>query len=88
MSFTENAARRPLGCQAVYAGSECLIRPRSDWGVRKVASPAATSPLTLTRFDAGGAPVFNFTGPSETFVDDPSVLSRWQIQVGLRYLLN
>jgi hypothetical protein len=60
----------------------------SDWGVRKVASPAATSPLTLTRFDASGAPVFNFTGPSETFVDDPSILSRWQIQLGLRYLFN
>ncbi|MDH3457572.1 MAG: carboxypeptidase regulatory-like domain-containing protein [Gemmatimonadota bacterium] len=60
----------------------------SDWGVRKVASPAATSPLTLTGFDAGGEPEFDFTGPSETFVDDPSVLSRWQIQIGLRYLLN
>ncbi|MDH3292436.1 MAG: hypothetical protein OEQ75_15640, partial [Gemmatimonadota bacterium] len=60
----------------------------SGWGVRKVASPAATSPLTLTQFDAGGAPHFNFTGPSETYVDDPSLLSRWRIQVGLRYLFN
>ncbi|MEN8375659.1 MAG: TonB-dependent receptor [Gemmatimonadota bacterium] len=61
----------------------------SDWGVRKLASPAATSPLTLTRFDdADGEPVFNFTGPSETFIDDPSQFSRWQIQVGLKYLFN
>jgi hypothetical protein len=60
----------------------------SSWGVRKVASPAATSPLTLTQFDAQGAPHFNFTGPSETYIDDPSLLSRWRLQVGLRYLFN
>ena len=59
----------------------------SSWGVRKVANPAATSPLKLVGF-SGGAPVFNFTGPSTTFIDDPSLLSRWQIQLGLRYLLN
>ncbi|MGH7538259.1 MAG: carboxypeptidase regulatory-like domain-containing protein [Gemmatimonadales bacterium] len=58
----------------------------SDWGVRKVASASATSPLTLTRFDVSGAPVFNFTGPATTFIDDPSLLSRWRVQVGLRYL--
>jgi hypothetical protein len=57
----------------------------SDWGVRKVASASATSPLTLTRFDAAGNPVFNFTGPSETFIDDPGLFSRWRAQVGLRY---
>jgi len=60
----------------------------SSWGVRKVASAAATSPLKLVRFDSNGAPVFNFTGPSQTFIDDASLLSRWQMQIGLRYLLN
>jgi len=60
----------------------------SSWGVRKVASAAATSPLKLVRFDGTGAPVFNFTGPSQTFIDDASLLSRWQMQIGLRYLLN
>jgi len=59
----------------------------SSWGVRKVASPAATSPLTLVDFDASGAPRFNFTGPAETFIDDPSLLSRWRMQVGLRYFI-
>ncbi len=59
----------------------------SSWGVRKVASAAATSPLRLVRFDASGAPVFNFTGPATTFIDDPSLLSRWQMQLGVRYLL-
>ena len=53
----------------------------SDWGVRKVASAAATSPLrhavTATgapRFNAAGAPILNFTGPSATFIDDPGLL--------------
>ncbi|GMQ81095.1 MAG: carboxypeptidase regulatory-like domain-containing protein [Rhodothermia bacterium] len=58
----------------------------SDWGVRKVANPAATSPLTLTRFDGSGEPVFNFTGPKETFIDDVGLFSRWQAQLGIRYL--
>ena len=60
----------------------------SDWGVRKVASASATSPLTLVRFDGSGAPVFNFTGPSETYIDDPGLLSRWRAQIGLRYFYN
>ncbi|MGQ0537336.1 MAG: carboxypeptidase regulatory-like domain-containing protein [Gemmatimonadaceae bacterium] len=60
----------------------------SDWGVRKVASAAATSPLRLVRFNAAGAPVFNFTGPAKTFIDDPGLFSRWRAQVGLRYFFN
>jgi hypothetical protein len=60
---------------------------KSDWGVRKGASAAATSPLSLVRFEAN-RPVFNFTGPSQTFVDDPGLLSRWRAQLGLRYLFN
>ncbi|HEU5260158.1 MAG TPA: TonB-dependent receptor [Gemmatimonadales bacterium] len=60
----------------------------SDWGVRKVADVAATSPLTLVGLDASNVPQFNFTGPSQTFIDDPSLLSRWRIQLGLRYLFN
>jgi len=64
----------------------------SDWGVRKVASSAATSPLRLAtdaggvpQFDANGAPVLQFTGPAETFIDDPNINSRWRAQLGLRY---
>ncbi len=60
----------------------------SDWGVRKFASPAATSPLRLVRFDGAGEPVFNFTGPAETFIDDPFEFSRWRIQIGAKYILN
>jgi hypothetical protein len=57
----------------------------SSWGVRKVADPSATSPLTLVRLDADGTPVFNFTGPARTFIDDPDVFSRWRAQLGLKY---
>ena len=60
----------------------------SSWGVRQVASPAATSPLELTGFDGNGEPIFNFSGVKETFVDDPSLFSRWQMQIGLRYMFN
>jgi hypothetical protein len=57
----------------------------SSWGVRKVASPAATSPLQLTGYDGAGKPIFSFNGVKETFVDDVSLFSRWQMQIGLRY---
>jgi hypothetical protein len=67
----------------------------SDWGVRKVASASATSPLRLVLddtgapiFDASGRPTLNFRGPSETYIDDPGLLSRWRAQIGLRYLFN
>ncbi|MCH7819451.1 MAG: TonB-dependent receptor [Candidatus Marinimicrobia bacterium] len=58
----------------------------SSWGVRQIANPAATSPLALTGFVNGdGEPILDFTGPAETFVDDLSLSSRYQIQVGMRY---
>lgn len=60
----------------------------SDWGVRKVASASATSPLSLNRFNAAGAPVFNFTGPTQTFIDDPGLFSRWRAQLGVRLIYN
>jgi hypothetical protein len=62
----------------------------SDWGVRSVASAAATSPLELADFNGPGqAPRFYFKGTATTtFIDDPGVLSRWQMQIGLRYMFN
>jgi hypothetical protein len=60
----------------------------SNWGVRKVASASATSPLSLVRFNSEGAPVFNFTGPAQTYIDDPGLYSRWRAQIGMRYLFN
>ena len=61
-----------------------LLNPH--WGVRKVANSAATSPLEFKGFNPGGAPMFNFKGNvSETYIDDPGLFSRWQMQIGLRY---
>ncbi|MDH5588730.1 MAG: hypothetical protein OEZ37_01655, partial [Gemmatimonadota bacterium] len=60
----------------------------SDWGVRKFADPKATSPLLLEGWDVDGEPIFNFSGATETFVTDPGIFSRWQIQIGAKYFLN
>jgi len=58
----------------------------SEWGVRKIASSAATTPLQLVDFDANGEPTFNYKGTATTtYVDDPGTSSRWQMQIGLRY---
>jgi hypothetical protein len=58
----------------------------SSWGVRKVASASALSPLTLVRF-AGNAPVFHFTGPDHTFDNSTDPYSRWRMQFGLKYFI-
>lgn len=65
----------------------------SNWGVRKVASPLATTPLELVKdefgvpqFDGNGEPILKFNGVKETFIDDPGPFSRWGLQVGLRYM--
>ncbi len=60
----------------------------SEWGVRKVADPRATSPLILDHFNSSGEPVFNFTGVKDTYVDNVSLFSRWQMQLGVRYIFN
>ena len=58
-------------------------------GVRKIASSAATSPLNLVEFDSSGDPVFNFDpNLKETYIDDPGISSRWQLQLGIRYFFN
>ena len=67
-------------------------------GVRKVASSSATSPLKLSTnrvdpmtgdplpvFTPEGDPIFEFPGVTETFIDDPGISSRWQLQLGIRY---
>ncbi|MBU0528559.1 TonB-dependent receptor, partial [bacterium] len=58
----------------------------SNWGVRKVANPLATTPLELTGWTDGGEPILKFSGVNETFVDDPGPFSRWGLQIGLRYM--
>jgi hypothetical protein len=61
----------------------------SDWGVREVVNTAAKTPLVLTGFNAVGEPLYQFPGAvSETFIDDPSELSRWRAQLGFRYLFH
>jgi hypothetical protein len=56
----------------------------SDWGVRQL--PTNTQPIGVSVNDEG-TPVYSFdTNLTSTFVNDFSLLSRWQLQVGLRYI--
>ncbi len=56
----------------------------NSWGVRQI--PTTTQPLGVTGVDANGVPTFSFdTQIKESFVQDFSLLSRWQMQLGLRY---
>ncbi len=57
----------------------------SNWGVRQF--PTTTQPIGVNGFDPDGAPVYAFDpNLTSTFTNDFSLLSRWQIQLGLRYI--
>ena len=58
----------------------------SDWGV--VQDPRSTQPLGVF-IDDFGNPVYSFdTTQTSTFVNNPDLISRWQMQFGLRYIFN
>ena len=62
----------------------------SKWGVRKYATTAGFyQPLTVKGFGGtgGATPIFTFD-PSQqnTFTSSPDLISRWQMQFGLRYI--
>lgn len=53
------------------------------WGVRQF--PTVSQPIGVSVTD--GVPTYSFdTTLQETFTDDFSLLSRWQMQLGLRYI--
>jgi Carboxypeptidase regulatory-like domain len=63
----------------------------SNWGVRKIATTSGFyQPISLdknTPFDASGRPIFNFDPSTKsTFTASPDLISRWQMQFGLRYI--
>ncbi|MCF6269586.1 MAG: TonB-dependent receptor [Melioribacteraceae bacterium] len=63
----------------------------SDWGVRTL--PQNKSPLSLAGYNAQGEPEFAFPTSGgkpldTTYIDDTGIMSRWQMQLGLRYLFN
>ena len=60
----------------------------SEWGVRKYATTSGFyQPLAVNGFTTTGTPVFTFD-PSQqsTFTTSPDLISRWQMQFGLRYI--
>lgn len=55
----------------------------SDWGVRQF--PVNTQPIGVGV--DGGTPIYNFDADlANTFANDFSLNSRWQLQLGLRYI--
>lgn len=57
----------------------------SSWGVRQV--PINTQLLGVTVSPVTREPIYFFdVNRRQTFMDDFSLLSRWQVQLGLRYI--
>jgi hypothetical protein len=60
----------------------------SNWGVRKLATNSGFyQPLSVSGFSGTGQPIFNFDPATKsTFTASPDLISRWQMQFGLRYI--
>lgn len=58
----------------------------SKWGVRQFATQTGLSQPLAVSVDATSKPTYQFdTAQKTTFFNDFSLLSRWQMQLGLRY---
>jgi Carboxypeptidase regulatory-like domain len=60
----------------------------SSWGLRKLATTSGFyQPLSVSGFSGTGQPIFNFDPSTKsTFTASPDLISRWQMQFGLRYI--
>jgi hypothetical protein len=57
----------------------------SDWGI--IQQPNNVQPIGVTFDDTTGDPIYSFnSNQTKTFGYDSSLASRWQAQVGLRYI--
>ena len=59
----------------------------SKWGIRQFAT--TNKPINVTGVDKNGVPYFKFdSNLKSSYVDDASLRSKWQMQLGLRYIFN
>jgi len=59
----------------------------SNWGVYKI--PTTQTPITVNGVDNNGVPYFSFDKTlTESYTDDVSNISKWQMQIGIRYIFN
>lgn len=59
----------------------------SKWGVRQLAT--TWNPITVNGLDSNNVPYFSFdTNLKKTYIDDVSLASKWQMQLGLKYYFN
>lgn len=59
----------------------------SNWGVYKL--PRTNTPITVQGIDNSGVPYFSFdTNLKESYIQDVSINSKWQMQIGIRYIFN
>ena len=60
----------------------------SDWGVRTI--PQNVSPLSVSVDPNTNQALYKYNNPElqETFINDTGLISRWQMQIGIRYLFD
>lgn len=59
----------------------------SNWGVYKL--PRTNTPITVQGIDNNGVPYFSFDkNLKDSYIQDVSINSKWQMQIGIRYIFN
>lgn len=81
LSFMQHEHRLQFSVDAINIGN--LINP--SWGVQSIVNKP--SPLNVVGLDKNNTPFFNFnTDLKQSFIDDASINSKWQVQLGFRYI--
>ena len=58
-----------------------------EWGV--IQLPRTVTPITVQGVDNNNTPWFSFdTNLNNSYVQDVSINSKWQMQIGIRYIFN
>jgi len=59
----------------------------SNWGVRELST--TSNPITFNGLDNSNVPYYSFNkNLSQSHIHDTSILSKWQMQFGVRYIFN
>ena len=84
LNFNSSKQRNTLQLSIDFINLGNLLN--SDWGIRKYATTSGYyQPIGVSYNN--NSPVYTFD-PTQysTFVSSPDLLSRWQMQLGLRYI--
>lgn len=86
-SFNFEIAGKPNQLQLSFDVLNLGNLLNSSWGVRQLTNN--TSPISVNGIDNNGTPWLSFdTSLEDSYINDFSLASKWQMQIGIRWIFN